>query len=75
MTRLLIIDDHEMVREGLKAMLITEPDFDIVGGAANGRQALEMAERLHPDLVLLDLRLPDMSGVEVCQTLSSNFLR
>ena len=73
MTRLLIIDDHEMVREGLKAMLITEPDFDIVGGAANGRQALEMAERLHPDLVLLDLRLPDMSGVEVCQTLSQQF--
>ncbi len=73
MTRLLIIDDHEMVREGLKAMLVTEPDFDIVGGAANARQALEMIEQVHPDVVLLDVRLPDASGVEVCRTLTERF--
>ncbi len=73
MTRLLIIDDHEMVREGLKAMLVTEPDFDIVGGAANAKQALEMIERVHPDVVLLDVRLPDASGVEVCRTISERF--
>ena len=73
MTRLLIIDDHEMVREGLKAMLVTEPDFDIVGGAANAGQALEMIEHLHPDVVLLDVRLPDASGVEVCQILGKRF--
>lgn len=73
MTRLLIIDDHEMVREGLKAMLVTEPDFEIVGGAANARQALEMVEQVHPDVVLLDVRLPDVSGVEVCRTLSERF--
>jgi len=73
MTRLLIIDDHEMVREGLKAMLVTEPDFDIVGGAANAQQALEMIEQVHPDVVLLDVRLPDVSGVEVCRTLTERF--
>ena len=73
MTRLLIIDDHEMVREGLKAMLVTEPDFDIVGGAASARQALEMIEQVRPDVVLLDVRLPDASGVEVCRTLSERF--
>ena len=70
MTRLLIIDDHEMVREGLKAMLVTEPDFEIVGGAAN---ALEMIEQIHLDVVLLDVRLPDVSGVELCRTLSARF--
>ncbi len=73
MTRLLIIDDHEMVREGLKAMLVTEPDFEIVGGAANAQQALEMIEQVHPDVVLLDVRLPDVSGVELCRTLSARF--
>ncbi|GAC1427413.1 MAG: response regulator transcription factor [Ktedonobacteraceae bacterium] len=73
MTRLLIIDDHEMVREGLKAMLVTEPDFDIVGGAANAQQALEMIVLVRPDVVLLDVRLPDASGVEVCRTISESF--
>jgi two-component system response regulator DevR len=53
MIRLLIIDDHEMVREGLKAMLVTEPDFSIVGDAANAEQALALIERLRPDVVLL----------------------
>ncbi len=73
MTRLLIIDDHEMVREGLKTMLVTEPDFDIVGGAANAQQALEMIEQVRPDVVLLDVRLPDASGVEVCRTITERF--
>ncbi len=73
MTRLLIVDDHEMVREGLKAMLVTEPDFEIVGGAADARQALEMIEQILPDVVLLDVRLPDASGVDVCRILSKRF--
>ena len=73
MIRLLIIDDHEMVREGLKAMLVTEPDFSIVGDAANAEQALELIERLHPDVALLDVRLPGESGVEVCRTVSERY--
>lgn len=73
MTRLLIIDDHEMVREGLKAMLMTEPDFSIVGDAANAKQALELIEQLRPDIALLDIRLPDTSGIEVCRTVAERF--
>ena len=71
MIRLLIIDDHEMVREGLKAMLVAEPDFEIVGDAANAEQALELIERLHPDVVLLDIRLPGVSGIDLCSKVTS----
>jgi DNA-binding NarL/FixJ family response regulator len=67
MIRLFVIDDHEMVREGLKAMLKAEPDFEIVGDAANAEQAFELIDRLHPDVILLDVRLPGMSGVEICR--------
>ena len=70
---LLIVDDHEMVREGLKAMLATEPDFSIVGDAANAEQALELIERLRPDVALLDVRLPGISGVEVCRTVTESY--
>jgi two-component system, NarL family, response regulator DevR len=71
--RLLIIDDHEMVREGLKAILIAEPDFSIVGEAANAEQALELIERLRPDIALLDIRLPGVSGIEVCRTMTERY--
>jgi DNA-binding NarL/FixJ family response regulator len=73
MIRLLIIDDHEMVREGLKAILTTEPDFEIVGDAASAEQAFELIERLSPDIILLDIRLPDTSGIEVCRTVSERY--
>lgn len=73
MIRLLIIDDHEMVREGLKAMLLAEPDFAIVGDAANAEQALEAIEHLRPDVVLLDVRLPGVSGIEVCRILTEKY--
>jgi two-component system response regulator DevR len=73
MIRLLIIDDHEMVREGLKAMLTTEPDFAIVGDAANAEQAFELIERLRPDIILLDIRLPGTSGIEVCRTVTERY--
>ncbi|HKV57620.1 MAG TPA: response regulator transcription factor [Ktedonobacteraceae bacterium] len=73
MIRLLIIDDHEMVREGLKAMLSAEPDFDIVGDAANAEQAFALIERLRPDIILLDIRLPGTSGIEVCRTVTERY--
>ncbi len=73
MIRLLIIDDHEMVREGLKAILIAEPDFNIIGEAANAEQALELVERLRPDIALLDIRLPGVSGIEVCRTMTERY--
>jgi DNA-binding NarL/FixJ family response regulator len=73
MIRLLIIDDHEMVREGLKAMLSTEPDFSIVGDAANAEQAFALIERERPDIILLDVRLPGTSGIEVCRTVTERY--
>src|SRR5207237_10297296 len=61
--RILIADDHPIVREGLTAVLETQPDFAIVGAAASGTQAVERAAALKPDVILLDLALPDLDGV------------
>ena len=68
--RVLIVDDHEMVREGLMAMLQPEPDFDVVGQTGRGAGVVELVEATRADVVLLDARLPDVSGVEVCRRLS-----
>jgi two-component system response regulator DevR len=68
--RVLIVDDHEMVREGLIAMLQPEPDFDVVGQTGRGGGVVELVEATRADVVLLDARLPDVSGVEVCRRLN-----
>jgi two-component system, NarL family, response regulator DevR len=65
--RILLVDDHEMVREGLKAMLQSEPDLEVVAETGLGREVPALLDRTRPDIVLLDVRLPDMSGVEVCR--------
>jgi len=70
-TRIVLIDDHEMVREGLRAFLGREDDLAIVGEAATAAEALELITRLQPHLALLDLQLPDVSGVEVCRKLQA----
>ena len=62
--RLLVVDDHPVVRAGLVAMLGEEPDFEVVGEAANGSEAVARAAELHPDVVLMDLRMPVMDGAE-----------
>jgi two-component system, NarL family, response regulator DevR len=67
--RVLIVDDHELVRAGLRSLLQTEPDVEIVAEAATGSQALVQGKRLQPDVVLLDARLPDMAGPDVCRGL------
>jgi two-component system response regulator DevR len=67
--RVLIVDDHELVRAGLSALLQAEADVEIVAEAGTGSQALAHAKRLRPDVVLLDARLPDMPGPDVCRAL------
>ena len=61
--RLIIADDHPVVREGLRAVLDSEPDVEVVGEAADGSQVLELVDSLVPDLVLMDLQMPDLDGV------------
>ena len=73
MIRLMIVDDHEMVREGLKAILLTEPDFHIVGDAGDAQQALVLIEQSRPDIALLDIRLPGMGGIEMCQIVTERY--
>jgi DNA-binding NarL/FixJ family response regulator len=62
--RILLVDDHQMFREGLKAVLKSETDFQVVGEAENGIQAVELCRELAPDVVIMDISMPEMSGVE-----------
>jgi len=69
--RILIVDDHPVVRSGLTSMLSTKPDFEIVGAAPGGTEALAILEREKVDVVLLDLRMSGMSGLDVLRTLAT----
>lgn len=64
-TRILIIDDHPLFRLGLKSIIARNPDYDIVGEAGNGREALPLVEESNPDLVIVDISLPDVSGIDL----------
>ncbi len=70
-TRVLVVDDHQVVREGVVSMLRAASEIEVVGQAANAPEAIRAAKALHPDVVLLDIRLPGAFGWEVCQTLSA----
>ena len=67
--RILIADDHPVVRDGLVAMLETQPDFEIVGQASTGVEVVENARNVQPDVILLDLEMPGIDGVEALQLL------
>ena len=62
--KILLADDHTILRAGLKMMLNAQPDMEVVGEAQDGRQAIAETHRLHPDIVLMDITMPDMNGIE-----------
>jgi DNA-binding NarL/FixJ family response regulator len=62
--RVMIVDDHTVVRDGVATMLGRQPDISVVGEASNGREAVDIAKSLSPDVILMDLRMPEMDGVE-----------
>ena len=68
-----VVDDHEVVRQGLAAMLDRRPGFQVVGEAGTVAEAIEVTSRFQPDLVVMDVRLPDGSGIEACREIRSNF--
>lgn len=68
-TKILVVDDHAIVREGVRMILAKESDLEVVGEAGDGEQALELTERLRPDVVIMDISMPGMGGVEATQTI------
>jgi DNA-binding NarL/FixJ family response regulator len=73
MIQLLLVDDQNLVCQGLKAILSQEEDFQVVGTAENGEAAIELTEALHPDIVLMDVRMPIMNGLDATQIICQKF--
>lgn len=71
--RILLVDDHEVVRLGLKSLLDRHPQFEVVGEAGTAKESLEQVARLHPDVVLMDIRLPGTSGIDACEEIVTNY--
>ena len=71
MIRVLIADDHQVVREGLRAILEASGDLDLIGEAANGEEAVHLAGQLDPDVVLMDLRMPELDGIEAIRRIKA----
>jgi DNA-binding NarL/FixJ family response regulator len=73
--KILLVDDHEIVRYGLQCLIEEQPDMEVVGDAENGRMAIDLARRLKPDVVVMDISMPDMNGVEatrrICKEIPS----
>jgi len=68
--RIVIVDDHTVVRQGLRLFLKLEPDFEIVGEASNGRQAVHEVKKLRPDIVIMDIAMPELNGIEATSYIS-----
>lgn len=71
--RILLVDDHEVVRLGLKSLLERHSQFDVVGEASTAREAIEMVGNSHPDVVVMDIRLPGTSGIEACEEITGRY--
>jgi DNA-binding NarL/FixJ family response regulator len=70
--KVLLVDDQTLIRQGIRLLLEIEPDIQVVGQAGNGRAAIEQVEALHPDVVLMDVRMPEMDGVAATRELSAH---
>ena len=68
--RILIVDDHEVVRQGIRTILQARPQWELVGEAVNGKDAVEKAQKLNPDVILMDITMPEMSGIEATREIS-----
>jgi DNA-binding NarL/FixJ family response regulator len=71
--RIILVDDHEVVRLGLKALVEHHPNFEVVGEAGTAKEALEQVDRHHPDIVIMDIRLPGTSGIEACEIITQKY--
>ena len=72
MIKVLLVDDQTLIRQGIRLLLEIEPDIQVVGQAADGRAALEQVEVLHPDVVLMDVRMPEMDGIAATRLLNAS---
>ena len=70
--RILLADDHAVVRQGFKMILSAQPDMEIVGEAGNGREAVELAGQLHPDIIVMDVAMPELNGIEATRRLAAS---
>jgi DNA-binding NarL/FixJ family response regulator len=72
--RILVVDDHDVVRAGVKTILATRPDWEVCGEATNGKMAVDMAKELKPDLIVMDITMPVMSGLEAAREIAKHNL-
>ena len=73
--RILIVDDHEVVRQGIRTILKSRPQWEVCGEAINGREAIEKAKQLDPDVIIMDITMPEMSGIEATRELAKQKIR
>ena len=73
MTRIVLVDDHALVRDGLRSILAEHPDLCVVGEASDGEMAIEVARQLRPDVILMDVNMPRMNGLEATRLITTEF--